>query len=113
MRADDRRDTGVSWCYTTEAHKWSVNLTVQRGQQHMGRQISSQVGILINTAHTHTAGCNRTDMCAQHALKSHTNRQLPAICCECAIVTLRGSVLSVSSHRRVFCANPINITSKD
>uniref|UniRef100_A0A0S7EQW4 PPUP8923 n=1 Tax=Poeciliopsis prolifica TaxID=188132 RepID=A0A0S7EQW4_9TELE len=41
---------------------------------------------------THPAGCNRGDMCAQHALKSHTNRQLPATRCECVIVTLWGFV---------------------
>ncbi len=99
MRADDRRDSRVLWRYTTEAHKWSVNVTVREGQQHMGRQKVNQMGILINTAHTHThtAGYNRIDMCTQHALKSHINRQLPATCCECVIVTLWGSV----SHKRV------------
>lgn len=50
-----------------------------------------------HNTHTHTAGYNRIGMCTQHALKSHINRQLPATCCECVIVTLWGSV----SHKRV------------
>ena len=98
MRADDRRDTEVLWCYTTEAHKCSVNVTVERATVYRAAEIQPDRNTEHNThTHTHTAGCNRADMCAQHALKSHTNRQLPGTRCECVIVTLWGSV----SHKRV------------
>lgn len=36
--ADDRCDAGVLWCYTTGACKWSVNVTVERGQRRTGWQ---------------------------------------------------------------------------
>lgn len=49
------------------------------------------------TQHMRTAGCSCSNMCVQHALKSHTNRQLQETCCECVIVILWGSV----SHKCV------------
>lgn len=62
----------------------------------MGQQTFNQTGILINTTHTHQF------VIVQHALKSHTDRQLPATCCECVIVTLGVPFhISVSSQRYV------------
>lgn len=64
---------------------------------HRAAKIQPHMNTDKHNAHTHTAGCNHANMCAQHALKSHTNRQLPATRCERVIVTLWGSV----SHKRV------------
>lgn len=95
MRADDRRDAEVLPCYTTEAHKWSVNVTAEREGNGIrsGKKIQPDRNTDKHSAHTHTAGCN----CTQHALKSHTNRQLPETCCEHVIVALWGFI----SHKRV------------
>lgn len=93
-RADDRRDTRILWCYTTGAPQVVCKCD---GGERATSEIQPDRNTRARNARAHSGSWSQRRVCAQHAPKSHTNRQLPAACCACVIVTLWGSV----SRKRV------------